>query len=466
MVNRPERLSRDLAANIPAPVSTVMDRLRARGFEAYVVGGCVRDAMLGRTPYDWDVTTDATPVQMKEAVGLRSRDTGLKHGTVTFIVDGEPIETTTFRTEGGYSDGRHPDTIGFASTLEEDLSRRDFTINAMAWSPETGLVDPFGGAYDLEHKVLRCVGDPDERFAEDGLRVMRGLRIAAVHGLDIEEGTAQAAHARRQMLDAVSEERITVELTKMMGAPDGRHLAAIVKQFPDVMFQIAPELEATYGFPQENLHHDRDCWTHMVDVMAGVDADPALRLAALLHDIGKPACKTMGDDGFAHYPGHAETGSKLAEALLRRLKFPRRTVDEVTFLVRQHDSWPAPTPRSARRFLARCGDERTARKLLDLMRADRLAHAPGSVHRRADDLDSFEPLMDAVLAARTAFKVTDLEVDGDDLIALGWEPGPGLGAELERLFELVLAGNLPNERAALLAATSRGPDGADDMVTG
>lgn len=458
-MNRLERISRDLATGVPASVATIMDRLGKKGFEAYIVGGCVRDAMLGRTPDDWDVTTNATPAQMKGAVGLPSRDTGLKHGTVTFIVDGETIETTTFRTESGYSDSRHPDSIGFASTLVEDLSRRDFTVNAMAWSPETGIVDPFDGVADLERHVLRCVGDANERFAEDGLRVMRALRLASVHGLDIEEETACAMHAKRMTLDAVSRERISVELAKMMAAPDGRHLGDIVRQFPDIMFQVAPELEATYGFAQDNPHHDRDCWTHMVDVMAGTDADPELRLAALLHDIGKPACKTMDDEGIAHYPDHATTGSRMAGTLLRRLKFPRKTVDEVTFLIRQHDSWPAPTLRSARRFLARCGDETTARKLLRLMRADRLAHAPGSIYGQLDDLDRFEPLMEAALQDRMAFKVADLEIGGNDLIALGWEPGPGLGAELERLFDLVLSGDLPNERASLLAAVSQKQDG-------
>ena len=447
-----EVLSEDLEKRVPDTVSAVMAQLADAGYEAYIVGGCVRDALLGREPHDWDMTTNATPNQMKAAVGFHSIDTGLKHGTITFVVDHEPIEVTTFRTDGVYSDGRHPDSIEFAATLEEDLSRRDFTVNAMAWSAATGVVDPFGGAADLRERLLRCVGDAHERFSEDGLRVMRALRFAAVYGFEVEEETARAAHAKKWMLSAVSEERICTELAKMMKAPNGAHLAAIVKQFADVMLQVMPELEPTYGLDQENPHHDRDCWTHMVDVMAQVEPDPTLRIAALVHDAGKPACKVKGDDGVAHYLGHAEKGAEIAEALLRRLKFPRRTIEEVVFLVAQHDSWPAPTARSARRFLARCGDEESARKLLALMKADRGAHAPGSVEDKADELEDFAVFMEAALKEDTAFTVKDMEVNGRDLLAKGWAEGPALGAELQRLFDMVLSGDLPNERAALLEA--------------
>jgi len=455
MINRREELSKDLARTVPASVRAVMEQLRAAGYEAYIVGGCVRDALLGREPHDWDMTTNATPDQMKQAVGFHSIDTGLKHGTITFIVNHEPIEVTTYRTEGAYSDGRHPDSIEFATTIEEDLSRRDFTVNAMAWSDETGVVDPFGGTDDLGGKKLRCVGDANERFSEDGLRVMRALRFAAIYGFEIEEGTARAARDKKWMLSAVSAERICTELTKMMKAPDGEHLAAIVKQFSDVMLQIMPELQPTFGLDQENPHHDRDCWTHMVDVMAQVEPDPILRLAALLHDAGKPSCKEKGPDGVAHYYGHAEEGARIAEALLRRLKFPRRVIDEVSFLIAQHDSWPAPTARSTRRFLARCGDEDTARKLLVLMKADRHAHAPKSVGDKLDDLEAFGFFMEAALKEDTAFTVKDLEINGYDLIARGWKSGPALGGELQRLFDLVLSGELPNERTALLAAIAR-----------
>lgn len=452
-----ETLSESLAEHVPPSVRAVMTQLQTAGFEAYVVGGCVRDALLGRDPHDWDMTTNATPDQMKRAVSFHSIDTGLKHGTITFVVDHEPIEVTTFRTEGAYSDGRHPDSIEFAVTLEEDLSRRDFTVNAMAWSDETGVVDPFGGVEDLQGCRLRCVGDADERFAEDGLRVMRALRFAAVYGFDVEEATAQAAHDKKWMLSAVSEERISAELTKMMIAPDGEHLAVVVKQFSDVMLQIMPELAPTYGLDQENPHHDRDCWTHMVDVMAQVPPDTALRFAALVHDAGKPACKVKGPDGVAHYLGHAEEGARIANALMRRLKFPRKTVEEVALLVRLHDSWPVPTKRSARRFLARCGDEETARKLLVLMKADRKTHAPDSVGAKAGELEEFGVFMEAALKEDTAFAVKDLEVNGRDLLERGWEAGPDLGAELQRLFDLVLAGDLPNERAALLAAIRKEP---------
>ena len=447
-----ETVSHSLTSRVPQTVRAVMSQLRGAGYEAYVVGGCVRDALLGRKPHDWDMTTNATPDQMKSSVDFHSIDTGLKHGTITFVVDHEPIEVTTFRVEGTYSDGRHPDSVDFAATIEEDLSRRDFTVNAMAWSDKTGVVDPYGGVVDLQSRVLRCVGDASERFSEDGLRVMRALRFAAVYGFDIDEATARAAHDKKWMLSAVSKERICTELTKMMAAPDGRHLAEIVKQFSDIMFEIMPELAPTYNLDQENPHHDRDCWTHMVDVMAQVPPDPTLRLAALVHDAGKPACKAKGPDGVAHYMGHAQEGARIAEELLRRLKFPRRVREEVVFLVEQHDSWPAPTKRSARRYLARCGDEEMARKLLAIMKADRAAHAPDSVADKADELEVFEVFMEAALKEDTAFTVKDLEINGCDLLERGWPQGPALGAELQRLFDLVLSGELSNDRDALLAA--------------
>ena len=260
------------------------------------------------------------------------------------------------------------------------------------------------------------------------------------------------------MLGAVSKERICTELTKMMQAPDGRHLADIVGEFCDVVFEVIPELAITYDFDQENPYHDRDLWTHLLDTMAAVEADPDLRLAALLHDIGKPSVKTMDDDGIAHYLGHAEAGAAMVEPLMRRLKFSRRSIDEVTFLVAQHDHWPSATKKSARRFLARCGDEPMARKVLALMKADRAAHSEKLSHRTIDSLDDVEECLDAVLAENTAFSVKDLAVSGDDLLAMGWPESPALGTELARLFDLVLSGDVPNERETLLA-TIRTPAG-------
>lgn len=452
MLDMCSEFKNDIGDCIPQSVREVMGVLRRAGHEAYVVGGCVRDTLLGRQPHDWDMTTSATPSQMKEVVSFHSIDTGLKHGTVTFIVDHEPIEVTTFRTEGDYTDGRHPDSIGFASTIEEDLSRRDFTVNALAWSDGTGIVDPFGGVPDLRNKTLRCVGDARIRFSEDGLRVMRALRFASVYGFAIEKSTASAAHEKRWMLSAVSAERICTELSKMLQASDGKHLAAIVKEFTDIMMQIMPELLPAHGLDQENPHHDRDCWTHMVDVMAQVEPDLTLRLAALLHDAGKPACKTKDENGVAHYHGHAEEGARIADRILRRLKFPRKTADEVVFLIRQHDNWPSANMRSARRFLARCGDVETAFMLLELMKADRAAHAPSSVAERAGDLEEFGFFIESALKEDTAFTVRDLEISGNDLIAMGWTEGPMLGAELQRLFDLVLSGELVNDRNALLTA--------------
>ena len=448
----------DMEQLVPDAARSVLSQLVDAGFEAYVVGGCMRDALLGLIPHDWDMTTNATPAQMKAAVHLPSVDTGIKHGTVTFIAQGEPIEVTTFRSDGAYSDGRHPDSVSFARTLEEDLARRDFTVNAMAWSPRTGIVDPFGGASDLASGLLRCVGDAPTRLSEDGLRIMRGLRIAATYGFAIEPSTAAAIHQKRNMLEAVSAERIAIELARMMAASDGAHLRAIIDAFSDVIFQILPELAETDGYDQRNPHHDRNLWKHLLDTMAGVEPDTALRLAALLHDVGKPVCRIIDDEGIAHYAGHPQASASLARTMLRRLKFPRKTIDEVAALIERHDDWPALTPKAARRFLVRCGSEEAARKTLALMRADRNAQAPLPGTHNAAAFDAFEALLDEALAAQTALSVADLQISGRDLIERGWQPGPELGTELARLFDLVIAGELPNERAALLAASEPAPD--------
>ena len=435
-----------------AAPSYVMDALGAledAGYEAWAVGGCIRDVLLGRAPHDWDITTSATPEQMKAAMPYKSFDTGIEHGTVTFLIDGVPVETTVYRTEGKYSDGRHPDEVRFAKTLAEDLSRRDFTVNAMAWSPTRGIADLHGGVEDLDRNLLRCVGDARERFSEDGLRIMRAMRFAAVYDMEIEADTAEAMHEKAYMLDKVSRERISSELTKMMTAADGAHLADIIDDFHDVVFRFAPELEICYGYEQDNKHHDRDLWQHMLSTMAGVEPDPTLRLAALLHDAGKPEAKSVSDDGQAHYYGHMETGRDKAIALMENLKYSRAEIDEVAFLISVHDLRPKATVKSARRFIARCGDDTRARKLLALMKSDGRAHAPDSADYIVENLDAFEVLMEDQLEKNAMFSMKDMAFSGRDLIEMGWEPGPAMGVELKRLFSKVVDGDVPNDKGEL-----------------
>ena len=474
-----------IADIIPASVCEIARQLRAAGYEAYAVGGCVRDTLLGRVPHDWDLTTSATPAQMKDAVTFPAVDTGIAHGTVSFIADGTAVETTTFRTDGSYSDGRHPDQVTFARTLEEDLARRDFTINAMAWSPDTGVVDPFGGARDLEARRLRCVGDALTRCTEDGLRIMRGLRIAATYELAIEPDTANAFHRMKRVLNAVANERIQVELSRMMAAPNGQALAAIVDEFSDIFMLLFPELAPAFEFSESGTRaqaHGMDSWQHSLAMMAALPADTELRLAALLHCCDVPTCdnavKALGacaeesarsnpqdmtpckpstpavtPDDASPCGINAASASRVARHAFKRLKFPRASVEGVASLIAglslpTNDNLP-----TARRFLAHAGSAGRARQQLALIRADwtAIAAEPANEH----GLAHFAAQLEDAIAQNSPTSPRDLVIGGADLIATGWQEGPGLGRELGRLFEMVLDGKLPNERATLLEEAMR-----------
>ena len=332
----------------PAPALAAIARLRAAGFPAYLVGGCVRDTLLGRVPGDWDITTAALPEQV-EAVfaGERIIETGLKHGTVTVLLDGLPLEITTFRTEAAYSDHRHPDAVAFTPSLTEDLARRDFTINAMAWTRENtgdglnaGLQDPFGGQADLEKKLIRCVGDPHKRFEEDALRILRALRFASQLDFTIDPATAAAAHALRDTLALVSRERIAVELTKLLCGPAARR---IIVEYWEILSVPLPELAPMAGLDQRNKHHCYDVLEHSAAAVEAVPPEKLLRWAALLHDVAKPACFTVDEAGRGHFYGHAKRGAPMAREIMTRLRFDKDTVNRVAQLVELHD-YPIDPP--------------------------------------------------------------------------------------------------------------------------
>ena len=305
---------------IPASVCGIIGRLNHAGYEAWAVGGCVRDSLLGRTPHDWDLCTSALPEQVAEVFrGERLLPTGLAHGTQTLLEDGKPYEITTYRVELGYSDGRHPDAVAFTPSLTEDLARRDFTVNAMACHPTLGLADPFGGQADLQAGVLRAVGDPEQRFSEDALRILRALRFAAVYGLAVEEHTARAARTLAPRLALVSRERVTQELWKLLAAPDGAAAARVLRQFPEVVREILPELAPCMGFDQHSAWHQYDVWEHQLHAMEAVQANtpeelPLLRLAALIHDIGKPETFQLGPDGPFLRPRKSGGGTDTGDA--------------------------------------------------------------------------------------------------------------------------------------------------------
>ena len=431
---------------IPAHALTVVERLERYGYEAYVVGGCVRDSLLGRSPKDWDVCTNALP---EEVLRVFKRfhviKTGLQHGTVTVMVNHEPVEVTTFRIDGAYTDNRHPDSVNFVSRVEEDLARRDFTINAMAFNPTRGLVDAFDGQADLKAGVIRCVGEPDARFNEDGLRILRALRFAARYNFGIETETAFSIHRNRHLLENVSVERI---FTELKGILIGEGVLGMMQAFPDVFSIIIPELAATIGFDQHNPHHIYDVWTHTAHAVQAAPADEVIRLALLLHDIAKPATFTLGDDGRGHFYGHGTRGANMARSILRHLKSDTATLDAVVTLVREHDNTLPTTAPGMRRTIGRLGLN-TLHQLLAIKQADMDGQSTHEREQKQTTLRNARLLLEDVLEEPPAYTVGDLALTGRDLIAMGLKPGPAMGSILKTLLAEVQDECLANTREAL-----------------
>ncbi len=425
----------------------ILQTLTGAGYEAYLVGGCVRDLLRGEEPHDWDICTSARPEETEGCfAGQRIIETGLKHGTVTVLEDGKPYEITTYRTEGPYSDSRRPDYVEFVSSLEADLARRDFTMNAIAMGPGGSLRDPFGGMADIQTGLIRCVGEPAHRFQEDGLRVMRALRFAAVLGYGIEERTAQAIHENRHMLDHVAAERINVELCKLLV---GANVGEILRQYPDVLCQFWPQLGPLVTLEQNNPWHCWGGWEHSIHAVEAAPADLILRLTMLLHDIGKPACKSTDENGIDHFYGHPAVSAKLADQMLRALKFDNKTRERVVTLVEHHDVQIPNRERYIRKWLGRLGPE-TFFQLLEVKRADGMGQAHELVKSRLSELEEMKAEAEEIIAQGQCFSLKNLAVNGRDVIAAGIAPGPEVGRVLDRLLEQVLSGEVPNEREALL----------------
>ena len=437
---------------LPRTVSDLIARLEQAGYSAYAVGGCVRDSIMGREPHDWDLCTSALPAQMQEVFrGEHVIETGLKHGTLAVVIGHVPYEITTFRVDGAYTDHRHPDSVSFVENVAGDLSRRDFTVNAMAYSPRSGLVDLFGGQEDLRRRVIRCVGIPEERFREDALRILRALRFAAVHDFSVDPDTEKALRLLAPSLKNVAAERIREEFLKLLcGAGAGR----ILRAFPDVLSVIVPEISVMVGYDQRNHHHHYDLWEHTVRVVENVPPEPDMRLAMLLHDTGKPAVCTVDEHGEAHYRGHQAVSAEIAERITAGLRCDRETADRVVRLVRYHDiplrneSGAVNLDRSfLLRKLNRFG-EKDLRALFLIHRADRIAtgHSPEAREdaRLAQRMDA----LDALLAEQPCFTLKNLAVNGNDLKAFGLK-GPALGDALKQLLEAVMDGRVANEKEAL-----------------
>ena len=431
---------------LPAGVIMIIDVLETNGYEAYAVGGCVRDSILGRTPDDWDITTSADPWQVK-ALFPRTVDTGLKHGTVTVLTGGNGYEVTTYRIDGEYEDGRHPKQVEFTSSLTEDLMRRDFTINAMAYSPREGLIDRFGGMQDLQRHVIRCVGDPRKRFGEDALRILRAVRFGAQLGFAIAPETEEAIRELAPTLKKISAERIQTELVKLL-VSDRPEMMAVMWQL-GITKVILPEFDRMMDTPQNTPHHRGSVGEHTVWALEQVERDKVLRLTMLLHDMGKPQARTTDETGRDHFKGHGEISRMTAEKILRRLKFDNDTIRKVTRLVQWHDYRVQPEPRAVRRAVCQVGEDLFP-MLLKVQRADTLAQ---SEYRRAEKLariDGVERIFREISEKGQCVSMKTLAVTGKDLIACGVQPGPRMGDILQILLEAVLDDPSLNTRQRLL----------------
>lgn len=439
--------------SIPPGPASLLRRLEGAGFEAYAVGGCVRDSLLGKTPSDWDLCTCARPEEITACfAGLRVVPTGIEHGTVTVVLDGIGYEITTFRTEGGYADHRHPDTVSFVRSIQEDLARRDFTVNAMAFHPVRGLCDPFGGRHDLRRKIIRCVGRPCERFEEDALRILRALRFASQLDFAVEEETAQAVRSMADALKALPGERVSAELKKLLcGQGAGRVLLA----FWSVFCKIIPALAPLEGAAQDNPHHSYSMDRHTAEAVHFAPPEEAVRLCMLFHDIAKPLCRTTDAQGIGHYKGHPALSARMAEETLRSLRFDRVTIERVCLLIRYHDERFASDAVSVKKMLRLLGPE-VLQQLLAVQRADTLAKGQGEgtaqAHRR---IDAAQAECARILRQGECYCLSSLAVKGKELIALGLPPGPQVGQCLHRMLDEVIEGRLPNERDVLLDLAHR-----------
>lgn len=435
-----------MTMDMPKNVDTAINLLQSAGFEAYAVGGCVRDSLLGKTPNDWDITTSAKPEDMKSVfINFHCIDTGIKHGTVTVVIDGEPLEITTFRLDGEYEDNRHPKSVTFTSNLGADLGRRDFTVNAMAYSKMTGTVDLFGGQNDLKNKIIRCVGDPDRRFNEYALRILRALRFASALDFEIEEKTAQSLLKNRALLGNISEERIAKELLKLVC---GKGAKRILTDFAPVLFEILPELQPMYKNSHDNPHHCYDIYEHTLIAVESIDPEPTLRFAMLLHDCGKPAVKKFDENGVAHFYGHQRISAEISAQILARLKVSNKFRDEILFLVSNHDRWELyENTEKMPRYLSKFGLDGVL-KLLKVMRADVLAQSP-EYRYRLDQIADAEEIAKNLAAQKPCLSLSELQINGRTLMDIGIPQGRKLGAVLAQLLDEVIDGVTKNTQEAL-----------------
>lgn len=445
--------------HLPEDVHEILLLLEQQGYEAYVVGGCVRDSLLGVEPKDWDICTNATPDQIVSLFGEENTiPTGIKHGTVTVKHNGNLFEVTTYRVDGKYSDSRHPDSVQFTANLNEDLVRRDFTINAMAYNPKSGIVDPYGGQWSLQIDCLiEAVGIKDSRFKEDPLRILRAIRFSATLGFPIETETYVAMINNLSCLDKISMERIGSEVMKIVSAPYA-HEAICQNDNGKIFRYIIPELDQELACSQNNKYHYTDVFHHTMDALKNAStqhvfpdewADEYVKMALLLHDVGKPASKTTDDDGHDHFYGHAKFSAKIAEQILRRLRYSNQFIDTVVELIANHDVEFVPTKPCARRLLNRLGVDQV-HHLLKLRECDNRAHTHNAFAKFKNMTIPFSKILEEVIQDEGSLKVKDLAIDGMDIINMGCKSGPMIGAALKHLLNEVIKERVQNNKEDLV----------------
>ena len=432
--------------NLPVNVREIITTLESAGYEAYAVGGCVRDTLLNKEPDDWDITTSATPEQAKELFA-RTIDTGIQHGTITVLIGKETYEVTTYRIDGEYEDSRHPKEVIFTSNLLEDLKRRDFTINAMAYNDRSGIVDAFGGMQDLENKIIRCVGNPIERFSEDALRMMRAVRFSGQLGYEIESETAEAVKELAPTLSKISAERICTELVKLMVSD---HPEYFLKAYELGMTKVfMPEFDAAMETVQNNPHHCYNVGEHILHSLIHVRKDKVLRLTMLFHDLGKALTRTTDEKGIDHFYGHVDESARIADDIMKRLRFDNDTRHKVVKLVKYHDLDMALTPKGVRKAIVKVSEELFP-LLLEVQRGDFMAQSMYKREEKEAELKEIERIYARILEEKNCVSLKTLAVTGSDLIAAGMKPGKEIGEVLQKLLEEVLEDPALNTKEILL----------------
>ena len=439
---------------LPKDVIYILQRLENSGYSAYVVGGCVRDALLDNAPQDWDICTSALPPQVINTFSdYRVIKTGIKHGTVTLMLNSNMYEITTFRTEKDYSDNRRPDTVEFVADIKEDLSRRDFTVNAMAYNPKQGLIDLFFGLDDLDMHIIRTVGNADVRFNEDALRILRALRFSAKLCFNIEKSTAASVHRNKGLLNNIAAERILSEFKQLLLSENAVN---VLREYYDVISVFIPEISPMVGFCQHNSYHCYDVWEHTLHALSYADNNIIIRLAVLFHDIGKPHSLTLDQQGIGHFYGHCIKSAEITENILKRLRCDTKTIKTVVELVKNHDRIISANSRSVKKAALHLGSEEMTRLLIAVKKCDAYGQSPKLFRQRLEELNKIEDILNSLIVNdKILFSVKELKINGNDLINMGVKDGRVVGAILNSLLKSVNDENIDNIYSSLVKAAMK-----------